>query len=154
MVATAAAAAAYGKLGGYQQQNLSQNQYTAATRQPQVHPKRSSSASQSHSGSNALRLQQRRMLERENIDQLLQKCRTNYRGIACSAQASPRYNDCGQHAVYHTLGGHPVPQLTLSDDGDTLCVRSGTTRGSLRMPSKQDHQVQAGPGNLAIEIYK
>ncbi|EFO12230.1 hypothetical protein LOAG_16303, partial [Loa loa] len=64
--------------------------------------------------------------------------------------ASPRYNDCGQHAIYHTLGsGHPIPQLTLSDDGDTLCVRSGSlTRASLRMPSKQDHQVQAGPGNF------
>ncbi|VDP24479.1 unnamed protein product [Onchocerca flexuosa] len=71
-------------------------------------------------------------------------------------QASPRYNDCGQHAVYHTLGGsggggHPVvPQLTLSDDGDTLCVRSGSARGSIRMPSKQDHQVQAGPGSIRM----
>ncbi|KAM3718179.1 Adapter protein [Dirofilaria immitis] len=166
MVATTATA--YGRLGGYQNQHHQQlqQQYvtTTNTRQPQVHAKRSSS----HTGAttNALRLQQRRMLERENIDQLLQKCRTNYRGIACNTQASPRYNDCGQHAIYHTLGssggsggggggGHsvPVPQLTLSDDGDTLCVRSGSTRGSLRMPSKQDHQVQAGPGFTSMAGY-
>ncbi|VDK58637.1 unnamed protein product [Gongylonema pulchrum] len=64
-----------------------------------------------------------------------------------------RYNDCGQHGIYHTFGGtaaHAVPQLTLSDDGDTLCVRNGSARASLRMPAKQDHQVQAGPGNSCV----
>lgn len=84
MVATAAAAAAaYGKLGGYQQQQ----QYAATTRQSQVHTKRSSSHN-GGSNSNALRLQQRRVLERENIDQLLQKCRTSYRGTACGTQVN------------------------------------------------------------------
>ncbi|VDN05769.1 unnamed protein product [Thelazia callipaeda] len=142
-----ATAAAYGKLNDYQRK------YVTTSRQPTVHTKRSSSASQPHT-SNAVRLQQRRMLERENIDQLLQKCRTSHRGVACSAQAS-RYNDCGQHAVYHTLGNvaFPVPQLTLSDDGDTLCVRNGSARTSLRMPSKQDHQVQAGPGFSSMTGY-
>ncbi|EJW71276.1 hypothetical protein WUBG_17819, partial [Wuchereria bancrofti] len=89
MVATAtAAAAAY----GYRQQHYTTTSggTTAANiRQPQVHTKRSSShsgTSGTNSSSNAIRLQQRRMLERENIDQLLQKCRTNYRGTACGTQ--------------------------------------------------------------------
>lgn len=88
MVATAATAATYGKLDCYQQQQQQHQYYTAiTTRQHQVHAKRSSSHSGS-SNSNALRLQQRRILERENIDQLLQKCRTNYRGTACGAHVS------------------------------------------------------------------
>lgn len=97
MVATAAAATAtYGKLGDYQQQQQQRQQYAAtatATRQSQMHAKRSSSHS-GGSNSNALRLQQRRMLERENIDQLLRKCRTNYRGIACSAQVNILFCSC------------------------------------------------------------
>ncbi|VDM98481.1 unnamed protein product, partial [Onchocerca ochengi] len=84
MVATTATSTAYGKLGNYQQQQQQYATTTTATRPPQVHAKRSSSHTGSTSSSNALRLQQRRMLERENIDQLLQKCRTNYRGIACN----------------------------------------------------------------------
>uniref|UniRef100_A0A0N5A9W1 Schwannomin interacting protein 1 C-terminal domain-containing protein n=1 Tax=Syphacia muris TaxID=451379 RepID=A0A0N5A9W1_9BILA len=69
-----AAAAAYGKLDEYQQQHC-------LTRQ--LPPKRSASANQSDS---ALRLHQRRLHEQENIDQLLQKCRTSQRGIACNLQ--------------------------------------------------------------------
>ncbi|VDM49147.1 unnamed protein product [Toxocara canis] len=61
-----------------------------------------------------------------------------------------RYTDSGQRPLYHTLGStsHQLPQLALSDDGETLCVRNGSARSSLRIPSKQDHQVQAGPGAI------
>uniref|UniRef100_A0A0R3RPW0 Uncharacterized protein n=1 Tax=Elaeophora elaphi TaxID=1147741 RepID=A0A0R3RPW0_9BILA len=99
MVATAAAAAAYGKLGGYQQQQ--QQQYGASVtsaRQPQVHAKRSSSHS-GGSNSNALRLQQRRMLDRENIDQLLQKCRTGYRGTACGIQVNLTFSSTNHTSI-------------------------------------------------------
>lgn len=78
-----AATAAYGKLGDYQQQQQ-QQQYAIR----QMHQKRSASASQC--SSNAVRLQQRRLIEQENIDQLLQKCRTSQRGIGCSTQVIER----------------------------------------------------------------
>lgn len=86
MVTTSAAAVPYGKLGSYHHQQ--QQQYTTTTtRQPQVHAKRSASHG-SGASSNVLRLQQRHLLERENIDQLLQKCRTSNRGTACTTQVS------------------------------------------------------------------
>lgn len=66
------AAAAYGKLDDYQR-------YIGR----QLPPKRSLSANQ---GSSALHLHQRRLHEQENIDQLLQKCRTSQRGLACNIQ--------------------------------------------------------------------
>ncbi|VDK71343.1 unnamed protein product, partial [Anisakis simplex] len=55
----------------------------------------------------------------------------------------------------------PVPQLTLSDDGETLCVRNGVQRSSLRLiqpsqpplnqaPQKHDTECQAGPGFNAM----
>ncbi|VDM49146.1 unnamed protein product [Toxocara canis] len=71
-----AATAAYGKVGEY-----------AHFGGRQIPTKRSVSASQPPtSAANALRLQQRRLHEQENIDQLLQKCRTSQRGLACNAQ--------------------------------------------------------------------
>uniref|UniRef100_A0A914ZLJ3 AAA+ ATPase domain-containing protein n=2 Tax=Parascaris univalens TaxID=6257 RepID=A0A914ZLJ3_PARUN len=136
-----AATATYGKLGDYAQFG-----------RRQVPTKRSVSASQPHKNTaNALRLQQRRLHEQENVDQLLQKCRTSQRGLACNSQAM-RYTESGQRPLYHTLGStpHQVPQLALSDDGETLCVRNGSARSSLRMPSKQDHEVQAGPGFTSL----
>lgn len=71
-----ATTATYGKLSDYAQFG-----------RRQVPTKRSVSASQPHTNTaNALRLQQRRLHEQENIDQLLQKCRTSQRGLACNSQ--------------------------------------------------------------------
>ena len=66
-----------------------------------------------------------------------------------------RYVDGGQRSLYRTLGsaGHPMPHLTVSDDGDALSVRSGPARCSMRLASKQDHQVQAGPGILSRALF-
>ncbi|VDN21932.1 unnamed protein product [Gongylonema pulchrum] len=81
----AATAAAYGKLDDYSSHQQFQNRQ---------HGKRSASVSQPPS-SGALRLQQRRLLEQENIDQLLQKCRTTHRGVACGAQVIKNIHSSG-----------------------------------------------------------
>ncbi|KAJ1363773.1 hypothetical protein KIN20_023706 [Parelaphostrongylus tenuis] len=101
----ATVAAAYGKLSDYQH-------FT----RPSVKGPRSSSSS--------VDSRAKRIAEQENINQLLQQCRTSQRGAACQSLRSPGYNTFG-------------PQLALSADGDTLSVHS---RSSLRVSSKkQEH---------------
>ncbi|KAE9413848.1 hypothetical protein Angca_005320 [Angiostrongylus cantonensis] len=98
----ATVAAAYGKVGDYQH----------FTRTP-IKGARSSSAT--------VDSRAKRITEQENINQLLQQCRTSQRGAACQPLRSPGYNTFG-------------PQLALSADGDTLSVHS---RSSLRVSSKK-----------------
>ncbi|KJH51910.1 hypothetical protein DICVIV_01891 [Dictyocaulus viviparus] len=120
--AMATVAATYGKLSDYQQfsrnpmkglfqQELSPNlQYFLC-----LGPRSSSSTTDSRA---------KRVAEQENINQLLQQCRTSQRG---AAYQSPRSTGCT------TFG----PQFALSADGDTLNVHS---RSSLRVSSKKRDQ--------------
>lgn len=64
-----------------------------------------------------------------------------------------RYVDDGQDRVFRTVDAsrHQIPHIALSEDGDTLCVRGGPARSSHRVSSKQDHQVQAGPGQILLK---
>ncbi|TMS32219.1 hypothetical protein L596_000091 [Steinernema carpocapsae] len=103
---------------------------------------------------------QRRVNEQEQIDQLLQKCRTAQRGVACTPgnggpQLQPRQNNGYGNAIYHHTGQVVVPQLNLSEDGDVLSIsRSTSSRSSMRaLPSRQDHHTQAGNGLPSMTGY-
>uniref|UniRef100_A0A0N5A9W2 Uncharacterized protein n=1 Tax=Syphacia muris TaxID=451379 RepID=A0A0N5A9W2_9BILA len=43
-----------------------------------------------------------------------------------------------------------MSQFAFTKDDETMCVRGSPIRSSLRVSSKQDHQVQAGPGGFFI----
>uniref|UniRef100_A0A1I7YF36 Calponin-homology (CH) domain-containing protein n=1 Tax=Steinernema glaseri TaxID=37863 RepID=A0A1I7YF36_9BILA len=123
------------------------------------HPMSAAAAASAFAGGGKLSdFRQRRVNEQEQIDQLLQKCRTAQRGVACApgngngASQQHRLNGYG-NGIYHN--GGVVPQLNLSEDGDVLSIsRSTSSRSSMRtMPTRQDHHTQAGNGLPSMAGY-
>ncbi|VDK28817.1 unnamed protein product [Anisakis simplex] len=90
MASTATATALYGCQQPGQQQQGGRRTVASVPHSAALYPKRSASANVTHSAS-ALRLQERRLHEQETIDELLQKCRTSQRGLACSSTQQVRY---------------------------------------------------------------
>uniref|UniRef100_A0A914WLM0 ATPase AAA-type core domain-containing protein n=1 Tax=Plectus sambesii TaxID=2011161 RepID=A0A914WLM0_9BILA len=135
------AAAAFGKYGDYCGGRLSKHQLLAQQQQ-----RHRSSSQQSSS------LLQRKLTEQENIDQLLQKCRSSQRGLGTfgdrpRSEATMSHDPAGaprrsvavgakhpQH--YNTIGGGGLraPKLQLSEDGETLHVSRQDGFRSARAP--------------------
>ncbi|KAK0394287.1 hypothetical protein QR680_000668 [Steinernema hermaphroditum] len=122
------------------------------------HPMSAAAAASAFAGGGKLSdFRQRRVNEQEQIDQLLQKCRTAQRGVACApgnGGPQPRQNGYG-NGIYHNGNQVVVPQLNLSEDGDVLSIsRSTSSRSSMRaMPTRQDHHTQAGNGLPSMTGY-
>lgn len=139
------AAAAYGKYGDYSGGRLTKHQLLAAQQQQQQRHRSSSQQTSS--------LLQRKLTEQENIDQLLQKCRSSQRGLGTFGGDRPRSEATMSHepagvgrrsvAVgakhpqhYNTIGGglRGGPKLQLSEDGEMLHVSRQDGFRSARAP--------------------